>query len=97
MKGSWGEIRTGRFYSPTTTAGKDPTQGNGFNLLLIRAAQQDETQILKTPFPHSSFLPKLNFTPQFLYLLFLSSVVSPSHTISAAPFSARGVLPTVFP
>jgi len=53
-------------------------------------------RILKTPAPHSSFLPKLNFTPDFLYLLPLSStggwgmgvVVSSSHIISATPSSS---------
>jgi len=63
-KGSWVKIRTGRDHSPITVTNKtDSTWGSEFNLLPIKSEQDNETKPnLKTPSPHPSLLPGLNFT-----------------------------------
>jgi len=60
---------------------------------------------LKTPSPHPSLLPRLNFTPDFLSLLPPSGAggrrmgvtVNSSHVVSATPSSSGGGLLTLCP
>lgn len=70
---------------------------NLFNLLAIKSEKNNKRrkkEFLKTPFPHPSLLPMLNFTSNFLYLLTPKAGEPPkeaaSHVVCANPPSPRG-------
>jgi len=101
MKGLWVEIRTERDHSPVTFMDKtNLTWGEKKDLIYHQSYQsriiRNKTN-LKSPSPHPSLLPQLNFSPDFLppppaWRRGMGVAISSSHVVSAAPSSSGGGL-----